>query len=194
MLKKHSFWTFSIRNWDYKEISNIQFCRASQALSIGIWLNLKGEKVFTEKFLKTKMSIFDVFLSDFWGCLRFAASSEPKEVRQAVIFWIHIWYIRPEIPRGSNPKSVDPHVFRYSKIFDFFMERLLINIKITRSATSPSPDHRYHSFDQKRENETFKTNAKLYQFLLYVGEVSTRFEFFQAGFAIRLCWILFSLC
>ena len=125
MLKKHSFWTFSIRNWDYREISNIQFCRASQALSIGIWLNLKREKVLPEKFLKTKKSIFDDFLSDFWGCLRSAASSEPKEVRQAVIFWIHIWYIRPEIPRGSNPKSVDPHVFRYSKIFEFFMERLL---------------------------------------------------------------------
>ncbi len=49
--KKPSFFIV----WGCREMSYIQFCRASQALSIGIWLNLNSEKVWKKKFTNMKM-------------------------------------------------------------------------------------------------------------------------------------------
>ena len=67
MLKKHGIWTFSILYYNQKEMSYIQFCRASQALSIGIWLNLKSEKIHRKKITKTLMVNFWHFLGSTWG-------------------------------------------------------------------------------------------------------------------------------
>jgi hypothetical protein len=43
MLKNHCIWRFLILKWVERKIPYIQFCRASQPLSIGIWLDLNSK-------------------------------------------------------------------------------------------------------------------------------------------------------
>jgi hypothetical protein len=64
LVKKKSILTFSITYWGPGKMSYIQFCRASEALSNGIWLNLKSEK-FSRKNAQTKISRFLTFFRKF---------------------------------------------------------------------------------------------------------------------------------
>ena len=48
----YSIWTFSTLFWHHKEMPHIQFCRASRALSTGIWLNLNSGKFLGKKVLQ----------------------------------------------------------------------------------------------------------------------------------------------
>ena len=96
-VKKYSILTFSISYKDYGAILYIQFCRASRALSIGIWLNLNGEKV-EGKIFQYKYGIVlkkgkiwcerSIFRSDYLG---------PRKLWNNVqyMFWCRIrWAIK----------------------------------------------------------------------------------------------------
>ena len=66
-VKKKSILTFSITYWGPGKMSYIQFCRASEALSNGIWLNLKSENFSRKKCTNKNKSIFDIFSQIFEG-------------------------------------------------------------------------------------------------------------------------------
>ena len=60
--EKNSIFSFSILYWRRWEMPYIQFCRASQALSNGIWLGFQLERIFGKKSQKLKVEFFTHFL------------------------------------------------------------------------------------------------------------------------------------
>ena len=58
--QKYGIWVSSTLYWVQNEMVSIQFCRASQALSNGIWLKLKSEKISGEK----NTNIISIFMKN----------------------------------------------------------------------------------------------------------------------------------
>jgi hypothetical protein len=58
--QKYGIWVIWTLYWVQNEMASIQFCRASQALSNGIWLKLKSEKISGEK----NTNIISIFMKN----------------------------------------------------------------------------------------------------------------------------------
>jgi hypothetical protein len=131
--KKPSFFIV----WGCREMSYIQFCRASQALSIGIWLNLNSEKVWKKKFTNMKMVwyLISLKIGKIW-CQRsifefnyftvWPFGNKVKYTIRCRIKWATKWYKKffgnsflPKIFHEKTEKSLQ---FRMSKnpVFRFF--------------------------------------------------------------------------
>jgi hypothetical protein len=61
-VKKYSILTFCLQYRGWGEMSYIPFCRASQALSIGIWFNLNREIFWKKKSANMNMKLCSISL------------------------------------------------------------------------------------------------------------------------------------
>ena len=102
----------------------IQYCRARQALSIGIWLNLFRKQYSRKKLVRSYKSIFDHFWRVFWGWVKSIYRIVAMVNLQTVKLWIHLWWTKAQLCSRSNSNSVDPHV--HAKV-GFLVDRLLIS-------------------------------------------------------------------
>ena len=110
MLKFNVFWFFFLRNYDQKKMPYIQFCRARQALSIGIWLSFFDKQYSRKKLVWSYKSIFDHFWRVFWGWVNSIQRTKAMVILQNVKLWVHLWWTKAQLCSRSNSNSVDPHV------------------------------------------------------------------------------------
>ena len=101
---------FLLQNYDQKKIPYIQFCRARQALSIGIWLHFFRKQYSRKKLIRSYKSIFDHFWRVFLGWVKSIYRIVAMVNLQTVKLWIHLWWTKAQLCSRSNSKSVDPHV------------------------------------------------------------------------------------